>query len=64
MRIPVAALYRVSTLKQVKKDEEESIPVQAKAVRDYISRYSDWELVCEYKEEGVSAYKSSKDERD
>ncbi len=64
MTVPVAALYRVSSLKQLKTDEEDTIPVQAKVIRDYIAEHPDWELAAQYKEEGVSAYRKSKDERD
>ncbi|WP_051276515.1 recombinase family protein [Desulfovirgula thermocuniculi] len=62
--IPVAALYRVSTARQVKKEEEDSIPLQAKAIREFVASHPDWELVAEYAEEGVSAFKYSKDDRD
>lgn len=64
MSIPVAALYRVSTVKQVKKDEEESIPVQAAVVKRYIAEHPEWSLVREYTEEGVSAFKRSSEDRD
>ncbi|RJO61791.1 MAG: recombinase family protein [Dehalococcoidia bacterium] len=64
--IPVAALYRVSTTKQLKEDEEDSIPVQAAVARDFVSKHPGWLLTSdrEYIEEGVSAYKVSKDDRD
>lgn len=64
--IPVGALYRVSTTKQVKDDEEDSIPVQAAVIRDFVSKHPNWRLssACEFFEEGVSAYKISKDNRD
>lgn len=64
--IPVAALYRVSTLKQLKEDENDTIPVQSAVIRDFVSRHEDWELKedLEYFEEGISAYKVSKDNRD
>lgn len=61
--IPVAALYRVSTIKQLKDDENDTIPVQAAVIKDFISK-KEWKLVKEYFEEGVSAYKFGKDERD
>ncbi len=64
MPVPVAALYRVSTLKQVKQDEQDSIPVQAGIIRNFVAQHPDWELVREYREEGVSAFKLSKDNRD
>lgn len=59
----VAALYRVSTTKQLK-DEEDSIPVQRSVIREYVSSRPGWALVAEYAEEGVSAYKYGKDDRD
>lgn len=62
--IPVAALYRVSTLKQLKEDENDTIPVQSAVIRDFISKHQDWHLEKEYFEEGISAYKISKDDRD
>ncbi|SMB97165.1 Site-specific DNA recombinase [Thermanaeromonas toyohensis ToBE] len=57
-----AALYRVSTKKQVKA-EEDSIPVQQHLLREYAAERG-WELVAEYIEPGVSAYKLSSLERD
>jgi DNA invertase Pin-like site-specific DNA recombinase len=55
-----AALFRQSTLHQ------ESIPYQQNVIRDFVNRQSDMILVpgCEYEEQGVSAYKISKDDRD
>ncbi|MEM3486338.1 MAG: recombinase family protein [Candidatus Methanomethyliaceae archaeon] len=54
------ALYRQSTLKQ------ESIPYQQNVIHDYVNKQSDMILLpeCEYVEEGVSAYKISKENRD
>ncbi|GFN23796.1 recombinase family protein [Thermanaeromonas sp. C210] len=57
-----AALYRVSTKKQVK-TEEDSIPVQQHLLREYAAERG-WELVAEYIEPGVSAYKLSSIDRD
>ncbi|QGP93435.1 hypothetical protein MGLY_28430 [Neomoorella glycerini] len=57
-----AALYRVSTKRQVK-NEEDSIPVQQHLLRSYASERG-WELVAEYLEPGVSAYKLSSMDRD
>lgn len=62
--VPVAALYRVSTAKQLKKGEEDSIPLQAEVIREFVAKHPDWELVAEYAEEGVSAFKYGKDNRD
>lgn len=56
----VYALYRVSTLKQVEKDD---IPMQQQACRAFC-RQMGWEMVREYKEKGVSGYKKSAEERD
>lgn len=58
-----AALYRVSTKKQVKTGEEDSIPVQQHLLRSYANEQG-WELVAEYLEPGVSAYKLSSLDRD
>ena len=59
----VAALYRVSTTKQLK-DEEDSIPVQKSVIKEYISSRPGWVLAAEYAEEGVSAYRLGKEDRD
>lgn len=59
----VAAIYRVSTDKQVKRDGEETLPVQRAAVREFVAQQG-WSLVQEYAEEGVSGFKVSADERD
>ena len=56
----VYALYRVSTLKQVEKDD---IPMQQQACRAFC-RQMGWEMIREYKEKGVSGYKKSAEERD
>ncbi|MBE3586271.1 MAG: recombinase family protein [Thermoanaerobacter sp.] len=64
MAIPVASLYRVSTAKQLKNNEEDSIPLQANVIREFVAQHPEWELVKEYAEEGVSAFKYSKDDRD
>lgn len=68
--VPVAALYRVSTLKQSKKQRRalavdgDDIPVQAAVIREFIAQHPDWVLVREYLEEGVSAFRVSKESRD
>ncbi|HEY3366201.1 MAG TPA: recombinase family protein [Symbiobacteriaceae bacterium] len=59
-----AAIYRVSTEKQVKRDGEDSIPVQATAVRAFVAAHPGWTLVREYAEEGVSGFKVSAADRD
>lgn len=58
----VAALYRVSTKKQVK-DDDTPIPAQQKAIADFCELYGHT-LVKEYIEPGVSAFKISVDDRD
>lgn len=57
-----AALYRVSTAKQVKQDDEDAIPVQKHAIEKYVREHG-WTLVHEYLEPGVSAYSLSFQER-
>lgn len=61
-----AALYRVSTLRQARQHDadEETIPMQRQAVRRYVEAQPGWQLVTEYTEEGVSAYKHSSAVRD
>lgn len=60
----VAAIYRVSTEKQVRREGDESIPVQRVAVREFVARQPGWSLVQEYAEEGVSGFKVSASDRD
>lgn len=50
----VVCLYRVSTKKQTK--SENDIPVQKNACRDFIKAHDDWELFQEYEEPGISGY--------
>lgn len=57
----VACLYRVSTAKQVEKDD---IPMQKIACREYIATKPNWKLEKEYAEKGVSGYKKKAEERD
>jgi site-specific DNA recombinase len=57
----VWALYRVSTDKQV---EEDDIPMQRKAVHEYIQERPNWILCKELSELGVSGFKKSIEERD
>ncbi len=66
MAVKVAAIYRVSTEKQVNRDgnPEETIPVQRRAVQEFLQAQPGWQLVQEYAEEGVSGYKLSADDRD
>lgn len=60
----VGAIYRVSTEKQLKRDEPDAIPVQRSAVREFIAARPEWRLVREYSEEGVSGFKVSAADRD
>lgn len=57
----VAALYRVSTKKQV--SEQEDIPMQKQACAEFINSQG-WVLVKEFVEKGISGFKVSADDRD
>lgn len=57
----VACLYRVSTLMQV---EDDDIPMQKKACKEFIDKMPNWNLVKEYCEKGVSGYKKKVADRD
>lgn len=57
------ALYRVSTMKQIKKDEKDSIAVQQHEIKKYANE-NNLIIVKEYIEPGVSAYKLSSSQRD
>ena len=57
----VITLYRVSTIGQVDKND---IPMQKQCCREFIDCQSDWELVKEVFEKGVSGFKKSAKERD
>lgn len=57
----VACLYRVSTLMQV---EDDDIPMQKKACKEFIEKMPNWKLVKEYCEKGVSGYKKKAIDRD
>ena len=57
----VITLYRVSTVGQVDKND---IPMQKQCCREFIECRSDWELVKEVYEKGVSGFKKSAKERD
>ena len=56
----VYALYRVSTLGQVEKDD---IPMQKQCCHDFADQ-NGWTIVKEFSEKGVSGYKKSASERD
>ena len=57
----VSCLYRVSTLKQVEKND---IPMQKIACKEFINNKKDWIHVKDYLELGVSGYKLSEAQRD
>ena len=57
----VYALYRVSTLGQVDKDD---IPMQRKACHEFVSKNEGWILIEEFSEKGVSGFKISAKDRD
>ena len=54
----VYCLYRVSTKKQVDKNEND-IPMQKNACHDFVIRQNDWSILKEFSEKGVSGYKVS-----
>ena len=56
----VCTLYRVSTLKQVEKDD---IPIQREKCWEFAAAQG-WEIVSEHLEKGVSGYKVSAQDRD
>ena len=62
----VYCLYRVSTKKQVDRNDknENDIPMQKTACRDFASAQHDWEIIKEFSEKGISGYKVSADDRD
>jgi DNA invertase Pin-like site-specific DNA recombinase/flagellar biosynthesis chaperone FliJ len=61
----VAALYRVSTKKQLEPSENGGdIPTQQKACQEFIESHAGWTLTKEYYEKGVSGFKKKASERD
>ncbi len=58
----VWALYRVSTKNQV--DENNDIPMQRNACREFIMQHAGWQLEMEVYEKGVSGWKKKSTERD
>ena len=58
----VICLYRVSTKKQVGKDDD--LPVQKRQCREFIALHPHWIIVDERYEKGVSAYKKPFGKRD
>ena len=59
----VYCLYRVSTKKQVDKNEND-IPMQKTACRDFAASRPEWMILKEFSEKGISGYKVSADDRD
>ncbi len=57
----VELLYRVSSIGQVEKDD---IPMQKQFCREFVSGHSNWIIVKELYEKGVSGFKKSAKERD
>ncbi len=62
----VYCLYRVSTKKQVDKNErnESDIPMQKTACHEFADRQQGWVILKEFSEKGVSGYKVSAQDRD
>jgi len=62
----VYCLYRVSTKKQVDRNDkdENDIPMQKKACHDFADRQNGWSILKEFSEKGVSGYKVSAKDRD
>ena len=56
----VCCLYRVSTLKQVEKDD---IPMQKQRCHEFAAQMG-WDIVREFSEKGVSGFKVSAKQRD
>lgn len=59
----VYCLYRVSTKKQVDKNEND-IPMQKTACHEFAGRQEDWVILREFSEKGISGYKVSAQDRD
>ena len=57
----VYCLYRVSTLGQVEKDD---IPMQKTSCHGFVAAKSDWKIVKEFSEKGISGFKVSAKDRD
>ena len=62
----VYTLYRVSTKKQVDKDDKNQadIPMQKNACHEFAGWQHDWEILKEFSEMGISGYKVSAENRD
>ena len=59
----VYCLYRVSTKKQVDKNDND-IPMQKTACHEFCEKQKDWTILKEFSEKGISGFKVSADERD
>lgn len=59
----VYCLYRVSTKKQVDKNEDD-IPMQKAACHEFSAMQDDWTILKEFSEKGISGYKVSANDRD
>ncbi|MEG0376216.1 MAG: recombinase family protein [Raoultibacter sp.] len=57
----VYCLYRVSTAKQVEKDD---IPMQKQSCHEFVDEQSDWKITKEFSEKGISGFKVSAKDRD
>lgn len=62
MKKKVGYLLRVSTKKQVNKDDD--IPMQRNACLEFIAKHEDWEVYDEYLEPGVSGFHKRVADRD
>jgi site-specific DNA recombinase len=62
----VYTLYRVSTKKQVNVSDnhENDIPMQRGACQDFVKYRTDWKIIKEFEEKGVSGFKVSAKDRD
>ena len=59
----VYCLYRVSTKKQVDKNQND-IPMQRIACHEFMQYHPDWTILKEFEEKGVSGFKISAENRD
>lgn len=58
----VAVLYRVSTSRQAKRDEQDDLPLQIQMISDYATE-NNMTVVREYREAAISAYHTDADDR-
>lgn len=66
MSVRVAALLRLSTKKQAKKQGKGDldVPAQRQEIERFVATKPDWRIIKEYVEAGVSAYSNSAEDRD